>query len=381
MKIIFTGGGSGGHIFPIIAIIREIRRIYTKPDIQIFYIGPKDDFSFSFLEKEEIEIKKIITGKIRRHFTFKTFFQNIFDVLFRIPLGFLQSFFYVYILMPDLIFSKGGYGSFGPVLSGLILRVPVFIHESDIAAGFINRIFAKYALEIFTSFPETENLPKEKIIITGNPIRKEILEDFSGPEEIKKIFALRGGKPILLVLGGSQGAQRINNLLLEILPEILKNFELIHQCGIKNFKEVEIESKVILNETNQKFYHLFPVLNEIELRAAYKISDLIVSRAGSGIIFEIASCAKPSILIPLPESAQNHQIKNSYYLAKKQQAAVVIEEINLTPHLFLEKLNYLISCPAELKKMSENAGQFSKIRAGEIIAHYLINYLLLKTEE
>jgi UDP-N-acetylglucosamine--N-acetylmuramyl-(pentapeptide) pyrophosphoryl-undecaprenol N-acetylglucosamine transferase len=374
MKILFTGGGTAGHINPIIAISRKIKEIYPQEDIRFFYIGPKDNFAENLLSQEGFKIKTISSGKIRRYLGFQSFFQNISDILFKIPVGFFQALFYIFIFSPDLIFSKGGYGSIPVVLAGWLLMVPIFFHESDVSLGAANRLMSRFALEIFISFPfeKMDYFLPHKMISVGNPIRSEILG--GEEEEARKIFNLTGGKPVILILGGSQGSQRINDLILEILPEILINFELIHQCGEKNFQQVEAEAKVMIDESLGKYYHLFPFLGENELKNAYKIADLIVSRAGSGSIFEIAALAKPSILIPLPEAAQDHQIKNAYTYADRG-ACIVIEEANLTPHFFLERLKSLFSQPERLREMAENAQFFSRPQAARIIAEYIIGYL------
>jgi len=375
MKVLFTGGGTGGHIFPIIAITREIRPIFPKEKkLKFYFMGPKDEFGELLLSQEGIKVKTIMGGKIRRYLGIKSFFQNLIDVFFKIPFGFLQAFFYILFLAPDLIFSKGGYGSLPVVLAGFLLGSPIFLHESDVSPGLANRIASKFASEIFISFPvrETEYFSPQKIISVGNPIRKEILK--GNPEKAKKLFELSGEKPVILILGGSQGATRINDLILNILPEMLQNFELIHQCGEKNFKEVQAESKIVLTEKTKKYYHLFPFLKEEELKQAYAVADLIISRAGAGSIFEIAACGKPSILIPLPEAAQNHQVKNAYSYARTG-ACQVIEETNLTPHFFLARLKYLLSSPEELKKMREQAKKWSRPRAARIIAEYIVSFL------
>lgn len=373
MKILFTGGGTGGHIFPIIAISREIRKICPEGKIEFFYIGPKDKFYFPILLSQEgIKVKKIMAGKIRRYFDLKSFFENLIDLLFKIPIGIFQAFFYIFFLAPDLIFSKGGFGSIPAILAGKLLGVSIFLHESDAVPGVANRFLAGFSLEIFVSFPKTPYFPVDKMILVGNPIRREILE--GEKEEAKTFFKLSEVKPVILILGGSQGAQTINDKILEILPEILKNFELIHQCGEKNFKEVKAEAKVMITKDLEKSYHLFPFLKEEELKMAYSVCDLILARAGSGTIFEIAALGKPSILIPLPEAAQNHQLKNAYTYAQGG-AAIILEEENFTSHFFLEKLKYLFSYPAELKKMAQGAREFSRPEAARIIAGYIVDYL------
>ena len=372
MKILFTGGGTGGHVLPIIGITREIRRMYSKNELQFFYIGPKDEFGEIFLSHEGIEVKRVLAGKIRRYKDWKSIAQNLVDCLFKIPAGIFQAFFYIFFLAPDLIFSKGGFGSIPGVIAGWVLRVPIFLHESDVTPGLANRFLSRFSLEIFVSFPKTEWFSPSKMIFVGNPIRREILE---GSRKIaKKLFKLQGLKPVILILGGSQGAQRINDKILEILSELLTNFELIHQCGEKNFKEVRAEAKVVITEDLEEYYHLFPFLKEEVLKHAYQAADLIVSRAGSGSIFEIAAVEKPSILIPLPEAAQDHQVKNAYSYAESG-ACLVMEEANFTPRFFLEKLKYFFSRPEELEKMQKGAKEFAKPLAAKIIAEYLVNYL------
>jgi UDP-N-acetylglucosamine--N-acetylmuramyl-(pentapeptide) pyrophosphoryl-undecaprenol N-acetylglucosamine transferase len=375
MKILFTGGGTAGHIFPIIAVAREIKKKDFRQEIKLFYLGPKDGFSENLLLKEGIVVKTIIAGKIRRYIGIKSFFQNFFDILIKIPISFIQSLFYVFVISPDIVFSKGGYGSLAPVISSWLLLIPIFLHESDIIPGLANRILARFATEIFVSFPseKTKYFKPDKMICLGNPIRLELLE--GNHLKAKDILKLGNEKrPLILVLGGSQGSQRINDVILAILPEILSNYELVHQTGKNNFKEVEAEVKASVSEELLKYYHPFSFLEEEQLKHIYQLASLVISRSGSGTIFEIASLGKPAILIPLPESAQNHQLENAYFYAQSG-AALVIEEVNLTPHFFLERIKYLLSNPIKLEEMRIKALDFSKIQAARIIAEYIREYL------
>lgn len=405
MKILFTGGGTGGHVFPIIAVAREIRRQTLPGEAKFFYIGPKDEFGAILLSQEGIAVKHIWAGKIRRYLGIASIIQNLVDIFIKLPIGTIQAFSHIFYLAPDIIFSKGGFGSLPAVIAGWFFRTPVFLHESDISPGLANRIVNKFASAVFVSFPQTEYFSVNKMIIVGNPVRKELLE--GSKEEAKRIFKISGEKPVILILGGSQGAQRINDMLLLILPEILKDFEIIHQTGEKNFKKVETEAKIMLGvfpsrilqeeeekqeeereeketegketegaEKVEKHYHIVPFLREMELKHAYQICDLIVGRAGSGSIFEIAALGKPSILIPLPEAAQNHQIKNAYYYASAG-ACMVIEEENLSPYFFLEKVKHLFNQPEELKKMTEKAKEFGRPHSAKVVAGYIVDYLIL----
>lgn len=369
MKILFTGGGTAGHIFPIIAIVRQIKANYPYIKFQFFFIGPKDKFAKEFLEKEGIKVKRILAGKIRRYFSL----WNIVD-FFKFPIGVIQSFYHIFVISPDLIFSKGGYGSIPPAVAGKVLMVPIFLHESDIVPGLANRIVGRFALEIFISFSidETKYFSPRKKLSVGHPILEELLE--GSKKEAKKMFELTGKKPVVLIMGGSQGAKKINNIILANLPTIIKYFEIIHQTGRNNFEQVEKEAKVILSKSDLKYYHPTPFLIEKKLANAYTAADLIVSRAGAGSIFEIAASGKPSILIPLTGSAQDHQVRNAYAYAERG-AALVIEESNFKPHFILERMRYLFARPKKMKTMSERAKYFARPNAAHIIADYLVTYL------
>jgi len=371
MKILFTGGGTGGHLFPIVAIVREIRRIYPKKNLKFYYMGPKDEFGLLMLSQEDFIIKTIISGKIRRYFSF----QNFVDILFKIPFGILQSFFWLLFNRPDLVFSKGGSGSISVTLSARILMIPVFIHESDVAPGLSNQITAKWAKKIFISFPKTEYFDPEKTTLVGNPIRKEILE--GDEEKATEMFNLTLQKPIFLIIGGSQGAETINDFILRILNDLLKDYEIIHVTGPQNVKEISAEAQAIEDKNLQIYYHPIGFLDEQKIKHAYKAADLIISRSGSGSIFEIAGVGKPSLLIPLPSAAGNHQSKNAYAYAETG-AAEVVEQQNLIPNFFIEKLQLLFLHPEKLQEMHEAALAFAKPLAAKAIARGVLEFLMLE---
>ncbi|MCX6719667.1 MAG: UDP-N-acetylglucosamine--N-acetylmuramyl-(pentapeptide) pyrophosphoryl-undecaprenol N-acetylglucosamine transferase, partial [Candidatus Staskawiczbacteria bacterium] len=297
MKILFTGGGTGGHVFPLVAIIREARRIYPKKDLEMYYVGPKDDFGIILLQQESLIIKTIVSGKIRRYFSL----QNFVDVLFKIPFGIIQSMSLLLQIKPDLVFSKGGSGSIAVTYSAKLLNIPVFLHESDVVPGLSNQKTAGWAKRIFVSFPKTEYFNPEKTIVIGNPIRKEILD--GDKARAGELFNLTFSKPIILVIGGSQGAEFINDFVLRVLNDLLKEYEVIHVTGRENVSETQAEAQVVIEKGLEKYYHAVGFLDEEKIKHAYKSADLIVSRSGSGSIFEIAAVGKPSILVPLPSAA------------------------------------------------------------------------------
>ncbi len=374
-KIIFTGGGTGGHIFPLVTIIRELKKIIPQELLDIYYIGPKDSLSEKYMNKENVDIRYIYTGKMRRYMGGRAMLENFIDIFFRIPIGIIQAFFYLYIFSPDLIFGKGGYGSFPIILTAKVFQVPVILHESDAVLGATNQFLQKISTEIFVSFPKTEKIINNKMFVVGNPVREEILG--GNKEKAKEIFKLNGEKPVILILGGSQGSERINDLFLSSASPFLENFQVIHQCGTNNYQQISAESKATIKENLKKNYHLVSFLDEEELSHAYALADLVVSRSGSGSIFEIAAVGKGGVLLPLPEAAQQHQLKNAYAYASAG-AGVVFEEENMSPHFFLEKIKELFSPIEQIRIMERNAKNFAKPRAGFVVASYLKEYLMKK---
>lgn len=359
MRILFTGGGSGGHIFPIIAVKQAFNTLVELPEndkkVDFYYLGP-DKFAKENLNKERIETRFIFSGKLRRYFSLK----NPIDFI-KLILGIIQSFFYLFIWVPDVIFSKGGYGSIPVVFVGWIYRIPIILHESDSAPGLANRFLAKFAKKIILSFPlskEGFGKHQNKTILIGNPIRKELLE--GDTEKGRQIFKTSSNKPVLLVLGGSQGAQKINEIVLNTLPRLLKIAEIIHISGEFDYENVSKETKETIQEPT---YHLYRFLNAEELKHAYALASLIINRAGAGSIFEIAALGKPSILIPLPNSAADHQRKNAYDFANTNNQtgegrAIILDQGNLTPNVFLEEISKLLSNPEKLKIMGQKAKEF-----------------------
>jgi len=368
MKIVLAGGGTAGHTFPLLAVAREMRKIYKGQGLEIFYFGPNDNYAVALMEREGIKVKKIVAGKIKRY----PALSNLLE-FGKMPIGFWQAFWKLFFLAPDLVFSKGGYGSFPVALGAKMLQIPIFLHESDAIPGLASKIESKWAKEIFTSFPETAYFPKEKKICVGNPVRTEILN--GNPKDSQRLFQLKGENPLIFIIGGSQGAGAINNLILEILPEMLNEFEIVHQTGKANFTQVRKEAGILIDKAQKQNYHPLPFLNEQELRAVFAACQLIISRGGSGVLFEIAAVGKPALLIPLPGSAQNHQMENVYQFAK-HGGGEVLEQENLTPHFFLEKIKSLVQRTKMLEGMGRLSQLFAKPKSANIIANYLLEYII-----
>ncbi len=381
VRIVFTGGGSGGHTFPLIAVYRELKKVAEtqKVSLEIIYIGP-NDFTLPYILKEQgIKIRTITTGKFMGSFNL---IKSIFG-FFKTIGGIFQSLYYVYISMPDVIFSKGGYGSFPVVFWGILFFIPTYTHESDAVPGLVNHIIGRFCQKVFVSFDYTKRyFSPKKTLLTGNPIRLDLFDETLDKENTKKLLKLDIEKPVVTIIGGSQGSRHINDFILDILPKIIKDVEIIHQTGKTNYKEVAREADIVFQEIigdkgQQKYYHFLPFFEEttipsiFSLKEVFAASDLIIARAGSGLIFEIAASGKPSILIPLPWASRGHQKKNAYEYAKNG-AAIVVEEGNLKPNVFSGLILQIISDKKKNEKMSEAALEFSKPKAAYNIAQHLL---------
>jgi len=370
MRILFTGGGTGGHVFPIIAVKREVESMYSSREE--YYRHPPE-FVFAggtirekeALSKENIHIRRVIPAKWRRYFSLKNFID-----IFRFPFSFFQALIYVWLFMPDIIFSKGGPGSLPIVFTGWLYRIPVIIHESDSIPSSTNRFSSPLSKIITISFEETRPFfSLRKTILTGNPIRQKLLS--GSKEKAKETFNLTGNRKVLLVIGGSQGAQEINSAFIDAIYKYIERYEIIHVCGPKNFKNANLLTKGILREQQRKFYHLYPYLDEEKLGDAYAVADVILSRAGAGMIFEISAAKKPSVLIPLKLAARSHQAKNAYYFSRKG-CATVLEESNVTPNFVFGRVSQIADSEELSQRMQENCEKFAKPAAAKKIAEILI---------
>lgn len=363
-RIVLTGGGSGGHTYPLLAVAEALQKISNEKAlvVELYYLGSRDQWSDA-LAMRDIKIKTIVAGKIRRYFSFRNFFD--IPLIF---LGIFQALWKLFWLMPDVIFSKGGTGAFPVVFAGWFYRIPVVIHESDATPGLTNLASSFFAKRIVLNFESAERYFKqEKTTVSGNPVRSDLLRDLTTPERAKQEFNFDSQKPLLLILGGSQGAQRINEFIVVLLKDLIPMTQVLHQTGIANFLEIKKLTQAAMFEVPlakelQNRYEVSPYF-EKNMSLALAAADLVVSRAGAGTIFELAAFGKPAILIPLRESANDHQRKNAYEFAKAG-AAVVIEEPNLLPEIFLGQVRELLGDPAKLAQMAAASQKFFSAHGG-----------------
>jgi UDP-N-acetylglucosamine--N-acetylmuramyl-(pentapeptide) pyrophosphoryl-undecaprenol N-acetylglucosamine transferase len=372
MKIVFTGGGTGGHFYPIIAVAEKVNEVIDREkiiDSKLYYIS-SSPYDKELLFEHGLIYEEVTAGKMRTYGSWRNFTD-----LFKIAFGTLNALFKLFSIYPDVVFGKGGYASLPTIIAARILGIPVVIHESDSTPGRVNKWAGKFAKKVAVSFKETaEFFPKNKVAWTGQPIRTA-LENPSPREEALKYFKLESGIPVILLLGGSQGAELLNNTLLAALPRLVEKYQVIHQTGVLNFKSVRGEADVILAD-NQKAerYHSVPFLNSLGMKMGGGAADMIVSRAGS-TLFEIARFGVPSILVPFTESNGDHARKNAFSYAHAG-GCNVIEEANLTSNILVSEIENLLNDKAGYAHMQANAKAFGKPGAALAIAEALIEIAL-----
>ncbi len=365
MRIVLTGGGTGGHIIPLIAVARIIKE--KSPEAKIVFMGPKSDMEKRLMSGERIPIYSVMSGKMRRYFSL----VNLIDA-FKIPIGIIQALFHLLWFMPDAIFSKGGYASLPVVIAGWLYCIPIMIHESDANPGLANTILAKFSQRVAVSYSQAEAyFPSKQVVLTGNPLRSDIIQ--GNPDRARKKFLLSEFKKVIFVWGGSLGARTINDKILNILPKLLKKYQIIHQTGIKNFEEVERRAGEAGVKAGRGGYYPLPFIGT-ELKDILAVSDLVISRAGSNSISEIAANGKPAIIVPIENSANNHQRMNAYTIAKLG-GAVVLDENNLGGNIMEEKIEEIMENQNFRQKLAANIKTFYHPDAAKKVAEGILNMI------
>lgn len=364
MRIVLTGGGTGGHLTPLVAVADKLKA-KLGGDCQILYIGSGAEMEKRIMGEEGIPVKFVMSGKLRRYFSM----ENIIDI-FKVPIGFVQSLWILLRFMPDAIFSKGGYVAVPIVLAAWIYRIPILMHESDSTPGLANQFLSRFASRIAVAYPAAEEyFPREKTALVGNPIRQQITE--GDALMFRKESGFTESKKIIMVLGGSQGSQIINDAIVKILPQLLFNYQVIHQTGEANYESVVKEAAFMGIKAGREGYYAVPFMSANKLRDAFAASDLIISRAGATFITEIAANAKPAILVPISKSANDHQRMNAYALAQIG-AALVLEETNLGEHILMDKISKVFSDDQLNQTMIEKIKTFYHPNAADVIANSVI---------
>lgn len=320
-KIVLTGGGTAGHVTPNLALIPFLK----EEGWEVIYIGSEKGIERSLIEAEGIPYYSIPTGKLRRYLS-----KQNFSDMFRVVKGVAEAKKRIKEIKPDLVFSKGGFVAVPVVLAAKANGVPVIIHESDITPGLANKIAMPFAKVICTTFPETlGHISKQKGVHTGSPIRKELFE--GNRKKGLEICGFDGNKPVLLMMGGSLGAVKLNQCLRVELSALLQKFDIIHLCGKGN-----LETELLKQKGYKQFEYVSAGLADL-----FAASDVIVSRAGSNSICEFLALKKPHLLIPLSKNAsRGDQILNADSFAKQGFARVLPEE-EMTPESLMENIHTL----------------------------------------
>lgn len=351
-KILLTGGGTAGHVNPNIALIPKLKQL----NYDIKYIGSYDGIEKKLIKNIDIDYIGISSGKLRRYFSLKNFTDP-----FRVIKGYFEAKNFIKNYRPDILFSKGGFVSVPVVLAAKKYKIPIIIHESDMTPGLANKISIPYASKVCHNFPETaQYLPKGKSLLTGSPIREELLK---GNKDAGLTFCgLTSDFPVILVMGGSLGASSVNSILRECLPTLLNNYQIIHICG---------KGKLDHSLDSLKGYIQFEYLNE-ELKDIFAASDMMISRAGAGAISEISALRMPSLLIPLSAKAsRGDQILNAQSFSK-QGFCNVLEEEDITTDSFTDAVNTTFS---NREFFTKNMNAKNLYNSVSIIIDLIISYV------
>jgi len=370
-KIGLTGGGTGGHRIPLVAVCQELHA--QNAAAKLFYVGSSADCQSPEIKGLAIPTYTVAAGKLRRYFDWATFGDVI-----RVWQGFWQARRILKEQHPIVLFSKGGFVSVPVVLAAATLRIPIITHESDVVMGLANRISSRFARTICTAYPieHYRSLPKQKLVMTGNLIRHELVVAAKKSPTAKSGYTVGGravasGKPSIVVLGGSQGAHRINELVAALLPQLLPTFTVIHQSGSGDAEWLQQKRQALPAELKTAY---FPIasLNVDELGSALAAAFIIISRAGS-VISELALFGKPTVLIPLSSSAGGHQLRNATIYANKN-AAVLLTEEHLTSGKLLSTLQKLYKDEPYRQSLEKNLQRLREKNGSAAVAKLLLAY-------
>ncbi|MDR0382436.1 MAG: undecaprenyldiphospho-muramoylpentapeptide beta-N-acetylglucosaminyltransferase [Spirochaetaceae bacterium] len=363
--VVFTGGGTGGHIYPAIATASALKDIC---DCRIVWIGFKNWFDRSIVEGAGIKFEAINGGKLRRYFSLKNFTD-----IFRIAAGFFASLVLLKKYKPALIFSKGGFVSVPPSVAAAALGIPVFTHESDFSPGLATRINARLAKKIFITYEQTKRFFKkkyfDKIILSGNPVRSEFYT--ANPDKGRALLNVQSGEKILLVLGGSQGAEEINSLIESCLAKLTEKFFVVHQTGRSGE-----EPAALADEKTRRRYIRLPYIGE-EMPDILAAAALVLGRSGAGTVWECAAVGRPMALIPLTTATRGDQIENARFYEEKGAARVIVR-----PNAagLLKTLDELLSDEERLTAMAAAAAQIGTTRGATLIARHIFEFIGGSTE-
>lgn len=357
VKVIISGGGTGGHIYPGVAIAKKLKERHS--DCEILFIGSENGLEKKLVPKEGFKIDFITVEGLNKKLSLRTpvSFLKVFK-------GYFQASSIIKNFKPDIVVGTGGYVCGPVVLAASLKGIPTVIHEQNAYPGLTNKILSHIVSKIAITYKESEKyFPKNKVVFTGNPIRSQILN--TDKVKCKRIWNFDINKPLILVVGGSRGAKNINNAVCDIIPYLVKeNIQLLFITGENQYDEVT--KRLNYNKKDSKFKGIVIEPYIYNMQDALGACDIIVSRAGATILSEITALGIPAILIPSPYVANNHQEYNAISL-EQNGAAVVIKESQLKSDIFKEQVISLVNNKDMLSKMSLNSSKLAVIDASEKI--------------
>lgn len=352
IKLMLTGGGTGGSVTPLLAVAQKFKNQF--PKTEFIWLGTIDGPEADLVKKERIEFRAVYSGKWRRYFSIK----NILDI-FLIIIGFFESLVIIFHEKPDIILSAGSFVSVPVVWAGWILGVPSLIHQQDVVPGLANKLMAPFSRRVTLTFEESEkSFNKKKIIVVGNPCREEIL--YGNKENGRQFFNLEEYLPTVLIIGGGTGALVINNLVKESLDELTKFCQIIHLTGKGKGTEIKDNNR----------YHVYEFLTK-EMADTFATADLVITRAGMGVLTELSYLAKPTIIIPMPDS---HQEANAEVF-KKNEAAVILNQDKLISKKFVLEIKSLLQDGDKLEVLGKNIKEIIPKDAAEKIVEEIVNII------
>jgi UDP-N-acetylglucosamine--N-acetylmuramyl-(pentapeptide) pyrophosphoryl-undecaprenol N-acetylglucosamine transferase len=361
-RIVFTGGGTGGHIIPNVAILQKLKN--EAPDVEILYIGSKKGPEATMIPSLGFKYKSVPTGKLRRYFSFWNFVD-----FFKVPFGVLSAYFILRKFKPAVVFSKGGYVSLPVIYAAHWLKIPIVLHESDASPGLANRLSAKKASLLCLAYEESEkHFPRNvKKVVTGNPVRENILK--GDPESGYSILGFNEVVPTILIMGGSQGAKHVNDAVFESIFELVKHYQVIHICG-----KGKLPKGISLPQQHRDRYKTFEYVDK-ELPDYYAISDLIISRSGANSIAEIEALGIPTILVPIGSAAsRGEQMLNAIAYKKIRTSTEIIPNDDFDKKKLLESIEKLLSYEGFVKgKFHVEKESVATKKVVEVLKEYISN--------
>ena len=374
MRVLVSGGGTGGHIYPALAVAAQLR---AEQQAEILFLGSDDGLETQLVPAAGLRLETIKAGKLRRYVSW----QTVKGVM-RVPLGVAQAVEIVRRFRADVAFTSGGYVAVPAGLAAYLNRVPLLMHQQDVPPNLSNKQVAPLATRISVAFEDSlAYFPARKTLLLGNPVRQEMLDIRQvSPMVARQQLGLAGDQPLLLVTGGSQGARHLNQVVCRALPELLEVCQVLQISGKELYNETLEQSNGVLagvESALRERYRLAPYLSE-EMPAALRAADLVVCRAGASTLSELATLSKPSLLVPLPPAIGKSPQEANAAMFERRRAGMVIKDADLEPALLVARVKYIMTAPEALASMMEAAGSLARPQATQELVGELTKIARIK---